>query len=323
MRKWFKIALLFGASLLWLGSSQATDYPKQKITIIVPYAPGAASDITARLIGEALSRDLKTTVVIENKPGAGSVIGAEFAKGAKPDGYTLLMGGLSSIATNPTTYRALPYDPKTDFMPLALVGDVPFVIVVHPDFHKTLSELIAYGKAHPGKLLMASAGNGSPHHLFGELLASMASIKVTHVPYRGGQPAVGDLMGRHTQMMVADLPVARAAIASGKLRALAVTSKKRLPDLPSVPTVEEEGLSGYEATSWLMLLAPIKTSQPVIDKLHVTIKSALAEPELRKKIAEMMTPSDSPSPAALQEFIRVEIERWAKVVKMAGLAGSQ
>jgi len=320
----FKIALLVAASLVCFSSLQATDYPKQKITIIVPFAPGAASDITARLIGEALSRELKTTVVIENKPGAGSVIGTEFAARAKPDGYTLLMGGLSSMAANPTTYKVLPYDPKTDFMPLALIGDVPFVIVVHPGVQaKTFSELIGYGKAHPGRIIMASAGNGSPHHLFGELLASMAGIKVTHVPYRGAQPAVGDLLAGHTQMMVADLPSARPAIASGKLRALAVTSKKRLPDLPSVPTVEEEGMSGYVATSWLMLLAPSKTPQPIVDSLHVTTKSALAKPELRKRVAEMMTPSDSPTPTALQEFIRVEIERWAKVVKMAGLAGSQ
>lgn len=324
MKKSLLILSMFLTPFLWLVSANATDFPKQKISIVVPFAAGGANDITARLVGEALSHELKAPIVIENRPGAGSVLGTEFVARAKPDGYTLLLGGLSAIALNPTVYKALPYDPRTDFVPLANVGEVPFVLVVNPALEaKSASELIAYAKANPRKLNMASAGSGSPHHLFGELLASVAGFAVTHVPYRGSQIAVNDVVAGHVDMMIADLPVAQSLIESGKLRALAVTTKRRVPNLPNVPTLDEAGVPGYEAAAWLLLLVPAKTPRSVIEALYSATNKALATPESRRRIEKLMIPGTSAPLPDLQEFVKAEIARWEKTINLAGLASSQ
>jgi len=324
MRNALNIVLLTIISFAFLVMANAAGYPNRRITIVVPFAPGGSNDITGRLVSEALSRQLGQTIVVENRPGAGSVIGTEYVARAQPDGYTLLVGGLSAIALNPTIYKALPYDPRIDLVPLALIGNVPFVVVVNPALPiKTIPELIAYAKTNPGKLTLASAGVGSPHHLFGELFAKMAHFKVTHVPYRGSQPAVSDLMAGHVDMMVADIAVSKALIDSGKIRALAVTTKRRAPELPNIPTLDESGVKDYEAGAWLMLLAPARTPEPVVEILYGTTKKAFATGTFQNQISKLMLPAETPPLPELKEFMSNEIARWAKTVREAGLAGSQ
>jgi tripartite-type tricarboxylate transporter receptor subunit TctC len=312
------------AAALSVGA-RAQDYPSRPVTVVVPFVSGGSTEIMARLIAQGLETKLAKPVIVENKPGAGTVIGSNYVAKAEPDGYTLLMGTSSPIAINVTVYKALPYNPATDFVPLAMVAESPFVLVVNNDLPvKTIPELIAYAKANPGKLSFGSGGPGAPHHLFAELFASMAGIKMTHVPYRGSLPALNDVLAGHIQLMFVDLPPAVGMISSGKIRALGVTPAKRLAALPDVPTIAEAGVPGYSAAAWFMVVAPAKTPQPVVDRLHTDLKEVLASAQTREQIHKLgLTPLDTPPIATMQDFVKSEIARWGKVVEAAGIAGSQ
>jgi tripartite-type tricarboxylate transporter receptor subunit TctC len=317
------LAAMLAAALS--SGARAQDYPSRPVTLVVPFTSGGSTEIMARLIGQGLEAKLGKPVIVENKPGAGTVIGSNFVAKAEPDGYTLLMGTSSPIAINVTVYKALPYNPATDFVPLAMVAESPFVLVVNNDLPvKTIPELIAYAKANPGKLSFGSGGPGAPHHLFAELFSSMAGIKMMHVPYRGSLPALNDVLAGHIQLMFCDLPPAAGMIAGGKIRALGVTPAKRLAALPDVPTIAEAGVPGYAAAAWFMVVAPAKTPKPVVDRLHADLKEVLASAQTREQIATLgLTPLDTPQVAAMQTFVKSEIERWGKVVEAAGIAGSQ
>jgi tripartite-type tricarboxylate transporter receptor subunit TctC len=312
------------AAALSVGA-RAQDYPSRPVTLVVPFVSGGSTEIMARLIGQGLEAKLGKPVIVENKPGAGTVIGSNFVAKSEPDGYTLLMGTSSPIAINVTVYKALPYNPATDFVPLAMVAESPFVLVVNNDLPvKTIPELIAYAKANPGKLSFGSGGPGAPHHLFAELFSSMAGIKMTHVPYRGSLPALNDVLAGHIQLMFVDLPPAVGMIESGKIRALGVTPAKRLAALPNVPTIAEAGVPGYSAAAWFMVVAPAKTPKLIADRLHADLKEVLASAQTREQIAKLgLTPLDTPPIVTMQGFVKSEIERWGKVVEAAGIAGSQ
>jgi len=308
-----------------LAPAFAQDYPTRPVTVVVPFVSGGSTEIMARLIAQGLESRLGKPVVVENKPGAGTVIGSNFVAKSEPDGYTLLMGTSSPLAINVTVYKALPYNPMTDFVPLAMVAGSPFVLVVNNDLPvKTIPELVTYAKANPGKLSFGSGGPGAPHHLFAELFASMTGIKMTHVPYRGSLPALNDVLAGHIQLMFCDVPPAKGMIEGGKVRALGVTPAKRLAALPNIPTIAEAGVPGYEAAAWFMVAAPARTPKPVIDRLHAELKTALASPQTREQIAKLsLVPMDTPSIPEMQSFMKSEIERWGKVVQQAGIAGSQ
>jgi tripartite-type tricarboxylate transporter receptor subunit TctC len=317
------IAAMVAAGLS--AAARAQDYPSRPVTMVVPFTSGGSTEIMARLIAQGLEVKLGKPVIVENKPGAGTVIGSNFVAKSEPDGYTLLMGTSSPIAINVTVYKALPYNPATDFVPLAMVAESPFVLVVNNDLPvKTIPELIAYAKANPGKLSFGSGGPGAPHHLFAELFASMAGIKMTHVPYRGSLPALNDVLAGHIQLMFCDLPPAVGMISSGKIRALGVTPAKRLAALPDVPTIAEAGVPGYSAAAWFMVVAPSKTPKPVVDRLHADMKEVLTSAQTRGQIDKLgLTPLDTPPIATMQDFVKSEIARWGKVVEAAGIAGSQ
>jgi len=318
-------ALGVGLGAFQAGAARADDFPNRPLTMIVPFTSGGSTEIMARVLGAGLESRLGKPVVVENKPGAGTVIGSNYVAKSAPDGYTMLMATPAPIAINVTVHKALPYNPVTDFVPLAMVAQSPFVLVVNNDLPiKSVSELIAYGKAHPGKLTFGSGGPGSPHHLFGELFASMAGIKMTHVPYKGSLPAASDVMAGHIDLVFVDVPPVAGMIAGGKLRALAVTPKTRIAALPNVPSLDEAGIKGYDAAAWFMVVAPAKTPKLIVDRLHGAFQSMLATAQTREQISKIgLVPMETPSIADMKRFINSEIDRWGLVVKAAGIAGSQ
>jgi tripartite-type tricarboxylate transporter receptor subunit TctC len=303
----------------------AQDFPTRPVTMVVPFPPGGAGDILSRMIGPRLEQKWGKPLVVENKPGAGSLIAAAAVQKATPDGYTLLIAPSGTMATNVTLYKALPYDPTKDFVPLALAAQTPFVLIVHPDLPvKTVADLIKLAKERDGKLSYASAGPGVPHHLFAELLKTMTGIKMTHVPYKGSMPSLNDVVAGHVPLMFVDLGPALPMIRAGKVRAIGVSTANRLAALPDVPPVGDT-VPGFGAASWQMIAAPAKTPRSVVDKLHTDFTSVLAMPEVKEQIAKTgMVPMDSSMTIPeLQKFIASEIDRWGKVVKQAGIAGSQ
>jgi tripartite-type tricarboxylate transporter receptor subunit TctC len=317
------------AALILLTTAQAAcaeDYPTRPVTIVVPFAAGGGTDLLARMLGQKLEQRLGKPFVIEDKPGGGTVVGASaVAKAAAADGYTLLMATSTPMAINVTVHKSLPYDPAADLIPLALVAQVPFVLVVNPDLPvRTVGDLIAYAKANPGALSFGSSGPGSPHHLYMELFRSMTGVAMTHIPYKGSVPALNDVIAGHIPLMFCDFAPAAAQIQGGKVRALAVSTKTRVADFPDIPTVDEAGVPGFEAAAWQMLVAPANTPAPIVQKLHDTLLAILALPETKQQIAKVgMLPMDNKPIAGLQGFVKSEIVRWGKVVQQAGIAGSE
>jgi tripartite-type tricarboxylate transporter receptor subunit TctC len=300
-------------------TAQAQAYPDKLVKIIVPYAAGGAVDIVARSVGQPLSEALKQPVVIDNRPGAGGNIGMEAAAKAAPDGYTLLMAS-NAIATNMALFPKLAFDGRRDFAPIAKIGYAPLVIVVPASSPaKSLKDLIAQAKAEPGKLTYATAGNGSSGHLAGELLKSTAKIDVVHVPYKGGAPAITDLVGERISFMPINAVEVLNHIRSGRLRALAVASDKRFPLLPDVPTVAEAGLPGYEATVWWGLAAPAKTSRDIIQKLNAETNKALADPAIAKKLGELGIVVTPGTPEQFGAYINAQTDLWSGVIKSGGI----
>ena len=321
-RRTFALATVAAAgalSLAPLAAQAQAAYPSKPITIIVPFSAGGTTDILARVVGQFMSNDLGQPVVIDNRAGAGGNIGGQAAARATPDGYTIFMGTVGTHAINQSLYKKMPFDPIKDFAPLSRVAMVPNLLVANPSQpYKNVKELIAYAKANPGKINFGSSGAGSSIHLSGELFKQMAGVDMQHVPYRGSAPAVSDLLGGQINLMFDNMPSAIPHVKGGKLRPLAVTTAKRSPALPDVPTIAESGVPGYEATSWFGLLAPAGTPAPVIAKLNASILKALANPEVKKKLAEQGAEAAGEKPEQFAAFIAAETAKWGKVVKESG-----
>ena len=312
-------AVVLGAGLLGGTSALAQAYPTKPVTIIVPFAAGGTTDILARIIGQALTAELGQSVVVDNRAGAGGNIGGQAAAKAAPDGHTLFMGTVGTHAINASLYKKMPFDPVKDFAPLTRVANVPNLLVANPaQPYKSVKDLIAYAKANPGKVNFGSSGNGSSIHLSGELFKSLAKVDMQHVPYKGSAPAVTDLLGNQIGIMFDNMPSAIQHVRSGKLVPLAVTTAKRSPELPNVPTIAEAGVPGYEATSWFGMFAPAGTPAPVLAKLNAAIVKVLAQPDVKKKINEQGAEVYSETPEQFAAFIQAESVKWGKVVKESG-----
>jgi len=311
------IATLAGSGA---GSALAQNYPTRVVRVVVPQAPGAQSELFARMLGQKLGESLGQSVINDPRPGAGGAIGAEVAARAAPDGYTLLFGTNSTHGSNPALYARLPYDPVRDFAPIALTVGMPYVLSVHPSLPVTsLKQLIAFAKSKPGQLYYASAGNGSTHHLSGELFKSMARINIVHVPYKGGPPATAATVGGEVSMLFNTVGSVQPSVKSGRLRALAVTTTSRSGALPDVPTMAEAGLPGFEMQSWFGLLAPAGTPRPIISRLNAETIKALNTPEMKSAIATMGANLMSGSPEPFADHIKSEIGRIGEIVKAAGI----
>jgi tripartite-type tricarboxylate transporter receptor subunit TctC len=304
--------------------ARAQDYPAKQVNFVLPFAPGGAIDLAARFLAQKLTDRLGKPFVVENRPGAGTVVGSNMVAKAAPDGHTILVAP-SPLATNATLYKQLPYDPAKDFAPIARVADIPFVLVVHPSLPvRTVPELIEYAKQRPGQLTYASSGPGTTLHLAGELFKTMTGIQMTHVPYRGSPPALNDVVAGHVNLMFADPASAVAQINLGRVRPLGVSSLTRIPTAPDIPPIAEAGLPGFEAVSWTLFVAPAATPPAILNKLHQELKAAVASPEGQQQIISFgMQPFNSPTPEELKGFLQAEILRWGKVVQQAGLAGSE
>ena len=312
-------AVVLGAGLLGGTSALAQAYPTKPVTIIVPFAAGGTTDILARIIGQALTAELGQSVVVDNRAGAGGNFGGQAAAKAAPDGHTLFMGTVGTHAINASLYKKMPFDPVKVFAPLTRVANVPNLLVANPaQPYKSVKDLIAYAKANPGKVNFGSSGNGSSIHLSGELFKSLAKVDMQHVPYKGSAPAVTDLMGNQIGIMFDNMPSAIQHVRSGSLVPLAVTTAKRSPELPNVPTIAEAGVPGYEATSWFGMFAPAGTPAPVLAKLNAAIVKVLAQPDVKKKINEQGAEVYSETPEQFAAFIQAESVKWGKVVKESG-----
>ncbi|MFP8777350.1 Bug family tripartite tricarboxylate transporter substrate binding protein [Hydrogenophaga sp. RWCD_12] len=291
-------------------------YPSRPIRLVVPFTPGGSTDILARAIGQELGKAWNATVVIDNVPGAGGAIGAEKVARAAPDGYTLLMGHIGTLAVNPSLYTKLPYSPLKDFAPVAWVANVPNVLVLHPSTPAgTMKDFVAYAKSNPGRLNYGSGGNGSAANLATEYLKLRANISLVHIPYRGTAPAVTDLVAGQTQVLFTGVPAVIGQIRSGQLKALAVSGKQRVDALPEVPTVNEAlGLKDFEADQWYGVVAPTGTPADIVARLNQAINAALNSAELKKRLNAEGAVANPTSPEAFGKYIAAEIERWRPVI---------
>jgi tripartite-type tricarboxylate transporter receptor subunit TctC len=306
-----------------LGPAQAQTWPSKPVRIVVPFPPGGTTDIVARSLGVELQRMWQQPVVIENRPGAGGNIGADLVAKAAPDGYTLLMGTVGTHAINKALFEQngakMPFDPAKDFVPITLAAGVPNVMVINPKLPvNTVAEFIAYAKARPGQLNMASSGNGTSIHLSGELFKTVTGVYMVHFPYRGSAPAVTDLIAGNMNVMFDNLPSALPHIKSGRLKALAVTSRTRSPALPDVPTIEEAaGLKGFDASSWFGLFAPAGTPRVIVDRIQGDVAKALALPAVRERFIAQGADPGGNTPDQFAAFIRAETDKWTRVVKIS------
>jgi len=310
-------AFLLAAAFVPSAATHAAEYPTGPITLIVPFGPGGSADTVARIVGNEVSKEIGQPIVILNRSGAGGNIGYEMAARALPDGYTLVMA-TSPLAVNVSLYHKLGYDPIKDFSPISLVALQPNLLVVNPELPvKTLAELIAYAKVNPGKLNFGSSGIGTSQHLAGELFKRRAGVDIVHVPYRGGGPAMVDLVGDRLQMMFETIPSSLPYAQSGQLRAIAITVDERSKMLPDVPTVSEAGLSGFVSRGWLGVAAPAKTPKPIIDKLNAAIKKALETPSVADRLTELGLQVKRTSPSEFATFIDQEINNYRNIITSA------
>jgi tripartite-type tricarboxylate transporter receptor subunit TctC len=309
------IASLLFMPMLFATNAVAQEWPNKPIRWIVPFPPGGAMDVMARALAEKSSKSLGQAVVIENKPGAGGNIGADFVARSDADGYTMMITSIG-MATNKFLYPKLSYDPVKDFAPVSLIAIVPNVLVTNatqPNV-KTVSDVIINAKAQPGKLTYASAGNGSSIHLAGEVFTSMAKIDMQHIPYKGSNPAVTDLLGGQVNYMFDSITSAKPHIDAGKLRPIGITTSKRSKALPNVPTIAESGLPGYEVTPWFAVFVPAATPKPIVNKLNAALLDALKSPEIKAKFDGIGAEPLGTSPDELAIYLNKEIERWGKVI---------
>jgi tripartite-type tricarboxylate transporter receptor subunit TctC len=315
------------AALLCLAPvlAAAQEYPSKPITLILPYAAGGNTDVIARTIAHRLEQRLGQSVVVETRLGAASVIGASYVARSTPDGYTLLIGTSTTMAINVSIYKNLPYDPTKDLVPLALVAGVPFMLVVNPALPvNSMEDLVAAARSRPGGLSYASNGHGGAAHLFAELLKSTLGIEMTHVPYKGLAPALNDVVGGHVQVMFGDFATALPLVRDGKLRALGVSTGKRVGPAPEIPALAEVGMPGFDASSWQMMIAPAGLPQHILNRLNTELRAIMSDAAIQKDFSDRgLVPLVSGPPDELQRFVKSEIVRWAKVVEQAGAAGSQ
>jgi tripartite-type tricarboxylate transporter receptor subunit TctC len=308
------------AVLLCCSTAALAQFPAKPIHLIVPFPPGGGNDTVARAIAQQIGPELGQPVVVDNRPGAGGSVGAELAAKAPPDGYTLFLAGVGSHVVNPNLHAKLLYDPVKDFAPITLIASAPSVLVVNPSVPaQTIAEFTAYARANPGKLNYASNGNGSAAQLAAAMYESMAGVKMVHVPYKGIAPALTDLLGGEVQLMFGTVVALVPHIQAGRLRALAVTGKKRSALLPNVPTLRESGLPEYEAGSWYGIMAPAGTPRPVIDQLHAEVVKALKQPEVAKRLAAEGAEVIGSTPEEFGAHLRSELARVGSVVRAAGI----
>jgi tripartite-type tricarboxylate transporter receptor subunit TctC len=324
--RWLCIAA-FAALLAAPASAQETakDYPNRPVTLIVPFAAGGGLDMIARQLQPLLEQRWGKPLIIENRPGAGTSIGAAAAAKAAPDGYTLLFGTTSPLSIAVNVYKSVPYDPVKDFVPVARIGNAAFVFITTPNLKvNTLAEFIKLAKAKPNEFSFGSGGTGSMQHLFAEMLQAMAGIKMVHVPYRGDNPVITDIIAGHIPVAFVEMGVAMPFIQAGKVVPLGVSSAQRVPAMPNVPTISESGVPGFDAVSWQMFVAPAGTPRPIVDKLFADIGAVLEVPEVKKDFIEAgRIPAQQTSIEEMESYIKSERDKWRKVTEMAGVAGSQ
>jgi tripartite-type tricarboxylate transporter receptor subunit TctC len=298
-------------------SESAETFPTRPVRIIVPFAPGGGTDLTARIVGQQLSEQWGQPVIIENRPGAGTMLGTELTAKSAPDGYTLMIAS-ASHAINPSLYRKVNYDPLRDFTALTMAISFPFVLAANPTVPiQSVKELIAYAKANPGKLSYASSGTGATNHLAGELFKSMAGINMLHVPYKGGGPAMNDVIGGQVQMLFGTVLETMPQVRAGKLKGLAVSSGKRAAFAPDLRTAAEDGLPGYDVTGWYAFLAPAGLKRPVLAKINHDMAAILASPAVKERLLSMGAEPWPTSSEKAQEFIGAEVVRWGKLIREA------
>jgi tripartite-type tricarboxylate transporter receptor subunit TctC len=302
----------------------AQDYPVRPIKLIVPFAAGGPSDTQARMIAQKLSEDLKQPVLVDNKPGAAGNIGADLVAKASPDGYTLLFSSTGPLVVNPAVFERMPFDTFKDFAPVVLVSSAPSVLAVHPSVPaETFTALLALVKASPEKYSYASGGEGTTQHMSGELLKEMAGVRMTHVPYKGGGPAISDALAGHVPIIFTDVGTGLPHFRAGRLRPLAVTSPARNPALPQVPTLAESGLPGYAVSAWQGILAPADTPPPIVARLNTAVVVILRSPEVSQRLTSVGNVPGGNTPAEFAAFLREEAPRWARIVKAAAIKPAQ
>lgn len=313
-------SLLLGSLLaVSVSAGFAQTYPSKPVKLIVPFAPGGFTDVVARILGQKLSTAMGQQFVIENKPGAGSIIGTDFVAKSAPDGYTLVMVSTTHVIS-PWIYKSMPYDPIKSFTVISKLVDSPYVLLINPKVPaRNVQEFIALAKAAPETIHYASSGNGSSQHLMGGLFVSLTGAKLQHVPYKGSGGAATDLVAGVVESSFAGVPNALSQVPQGRLKALAVTTAKRIPQLPDVPTMQEAGVPGYEASVWLALLAPAGTPRDIVGKLNAEIGKLMNSPETKKALYDAGVDVSPSSPEAMSEYMVQEMERWGKVVKETGI----
>jgi tripartite-type tricarboxylate transporter receptor subunit TctC len=317
---------LAGASALATAGSASragaqAAFPNRPITLVVPFAAGGSTDIVARLVGQKMGELLGQSVVIENRAGAGGNVGSTAVARATPDGYSILMGTISTHALNPAILKTVTFDPVKDFTPISLLAVVPNVMVVHPSFPaKTVQEVIAVLKANPGKYSYASSGVGTPLHLSGELFKSLGKVEMNHVPYRGAGPALNDVVAGAVPIMFDNLPSSAQFIRGGQLRGIGVTTKARVSSFPELPTIAEAGLPGYETYTWNALFGPANLPRPIVDRLNAAANTALTDANVKQKLNDVSAEIIGSTPEALGEHVKVEVAKWFPIAKASGAA---
>ena len=302
-----------------LTAAHAQSYPSKPVKLIVPFAPGGFTDVVARILGQRLSTAMGQQFVIENKAGAGSTIGTDFVAKSAPDGYTLVMVSTTHVIS-PWIYKTVPYDPLKSFVAVTKLVDSPYVLLVNPKVPaRNVQEFVALAKAAPNTIHYATSGNGSAQHLMGGLFVSMSGAPLKHVPYKGSGAAANDLVAGIVESSFAGVPNALAQVPQGRLKALAVTTSKRIPQLPDVPTLQEAGVPGYEASVWLALLAPAGTPREIVTKLNSEIGKLMSSPDTRKALYDAGVEVSPSTPEAMTEYMAQELVRWGKVVKETGI----
>jgi tripartite-type tricarboxylate transporter receptor subunit TctC len=319
MKKWLSMTLVCLSGVSIAGLAYAQSWPTKQIKFIVPYPPGGGTDVIARIVQEPLSKELGQQVIIDNRGGAGGSIGSALAAQSPSDGYTVLFT-LSSHTINPAIYTKLPFDTEKDFSSVVTVASLPQILVANPNFPaKTVKEVIEMAKAKPGSISYASVGNGSPGHLAGAMMATDAGVEMTHIPYRGGGPAVTDVIAGQVPLLWVSIPAAAQFVKTGKLRALAVSTVKRSAVFPDVPTMVESGFKGFEVDSWYAMFVPAKTPQTIIDRLNKATVNVLAQPEVKEKLLGQGAEAVGDTPAQLSGVVKKEIAKWKQVVKSANI----
>ena len=313
------LTAFFAASLLFLANSAYAQYPERAVRLVVPYAPGGGTDLTGRLAGQRLTEALGKQFIVDNRTGGAGNIGTELVARAAPDGYTLLIASLSN-SVNVSLFPKLPINPVTNFDPVSLLVTVPMMLVVHPSLPvKSIQDLVALAKAKPGQLNYSSGGMGTANHVAGELFKYMAQVEIVHVPYKGGAPALSDVIAGQIHLIFGTMTMTRDFAKSGRLRALATTGPKRSAGAPELPTVAEAGVTGYEVGAWYGVLAPVGTPKPIIGKLSEELARIMRIPEVRASLLAQGSEPAGSTPEEYAKFLRAEIDKWAKITKASGM----